>query len=63
MDIVFYDSIQHLQKRYNLLAIFHFLKALMFIIFIPIDYTVVNSETKSGEILAAMIVALIASLI
>lgn len=60
MDILFYDAIGKLSFNLSLGSIFHLLKAVLFIIFIPIDYTVVDGP-RDGRILGCMIVALVGS--
>ena len=60
MDILFYDSVNHLKRNLNCYATYHLFKALIFIVFIPIDYTIINSPNDK-RIMAAMIIALIGS--
>lgn len=61
MDVLFYDAIHKLRLNLSLGSIFHLFKALLFIVFIPIDYTVVDGP-RDGRILAAMILALVGSI-
>ena len=60
MDILFYDAIGKLKYNLSFGAVFHLLLGVMFIIFIPIDYTIVEGE-RNGRILGAMILALVGS--
>lgn len=61
MDILFYDAIDKLRLNLSLGSIFHLLKGVLFIIFIPIDYTVIDGP-RDGRILTSMILALVGSL-
>lgn len=60
MDVLFYDGINRMKRNLNLTIIFHLIKTLMFIILIPIDYTIVDGAHDS-RVLGAMILALVAS--
>ena len=62
MDILFYDSINKLKSSYTNSFIYHFIKALIFIIFIPIDYSIIN-QPNDNRILAAMIIAIVVSIL
>ncbi len=62
MDILLYQSATRLQRSYTLMAIYQCLKAFLFIIFIPIDYTQINSP-NSPDILAVMVFALVVSVL
>jgi hypothetical protein len=57
MDILFYDTIVGMKAHHDFIATYHFFKALIFIVFIPIDYTRINAPNDS-LIMAAMIAAL-----
>jgi hypothetical protein len=57
MDILFYDTILSMKAHHDFIATYHFFKALIFIVFIPINYTRIHSPNDS-LIMAAMIVAL-----
>ena len=60
MDILFYDAIVKLKYNVSFGSLFHLLKTVLFIVFIPLDYTIVEGE-HDGRILGAMILALVAS--
>lgn len=60
MDILFYNAIGKLKYNLSFAGLFHLLKAVLFIVFIPLDYTIVNGD-HDGRILGAMILALVAS--
>ena len=62
MDILFYESATRLQRSYTLMAVYHCLKAMLLIVFIPIDYTQINTPS-SPDILAVMVFAMVASLL
>lgn len=60
MDILFYDTVTSMKHHHDFIATYHFFKALIFIVFIPIDYTKIN-DPNDNLILAAMIIALTVS--
>ena len=60
MDILFYDSVSRLNRSLTLSIIYQLVKALILVIFIPIDYTIVSGVHENG-IKAAMILLLIGS--
>ena len=62
MDILFYDTVNSMKSHHTYVAIYHILKALIFLVFIPIDYAVIKSP-NDNKILAAMIIALAVSLL
>lgn len=62
MDILFYDSILSLKQSYLMTILYHLVKALMFFVFIPIDYATIKAP-NDPRILAAMAIALIVSLL
>ena len=62
MDILFYDAIGKVKYNLSFGAVFHLLLGVMFIVFIPIDYTIVEGE-RDGRILGAMILALVGSML
>lgn len=46
MDILFYNSIKRASKFYFRKSIYHFIKALIFIIFLPIDISVLETTQE-----------------
>lgn len=46
MDILFYNSIKKAGKHYFRKSIYHFVKALIFIIFLPIDISVLETTEE-----------------
>jgi len=62
MDILFYDTVASMKKHHDYIVSYHMLKALIFIVFIPIDYGHIK-DPNDDRILAAMIVALTVSLL
>jgi len=62
MDILFYDTVVSMKKHHNYIVFYHMLKAMIFIVFIPIDYGHIKGP-NDDLILAAMIVALTVSLL
>ncbi len=62
MDILFYDTIQSMKGHHDFIATYHFFKGLIFVIFIPIDYTRINAPNDK-LIMAAMIIGLTVSML
>ncbi len=62
MDILFYDTVLSMKGHHDFIATYHFFKALIFVIFIPINYTEINSPNDK-LIMAAMIIALTVSIL
>lgn len=62
MDILYYDSINRLKRSYSLGIMYHALKGLMMVVFIPIDEVVIQ-QPNNERILAVMIFALLASVL
>ena len=59
MDILMYNSIKKNKRIYTILSTYHIIQFLFLIIFVPINFTFLESNNK--RILAIMIIAIILS--